>query len=171
MPAKTRGRLVADQMRGKLPKPATLTDTAEEDVLADMTLPRPHRAKLHSTNPIERLNGEIRRRTDVVAIFPDEPSIRRLAAAILMEQTEERTVRRGRYMTLETLAPVCDDLPVGLPAAQGDRPARPARVREARHELHHPMGRDPGQPASRPRRRRRRSVAWRAGSLPPGAQS
>jgi transposase-like protein len=118
--AKAQWRLVADQMRGKLPKLAMLMDTAEEDVLAYMTFPQQHRAKLHSTNPIERLNGEIKRRTDVVGIFPNEASIRRLVGAILMEQTEEWTVQRGRYMTLETLAPVCDDLTVSLPAAQRD---------------------------------------------------
>lgn len=72
------------------------------------------------TNPIERLNGEIKRRTDVVGIFPDEAAIRRLVGAILMEQTEEWAVQRSRYMTLETLAPVGDDPAVSLPAAQGD---------------------------------------------------
>ena len=103
--AKTQWRNVADQMRGKLPKLATLMDGAEEDVLAYMTFPQQHRAKLHSTNPIERLNGEIKRRTDVVGIFPNEASIRRLVGAILMEQTEEWAVQRSRYMTLETLGP------------------------------------------------------------------
>jgi transposase-like protein len=116
--AKTQWRLVADQMRGKLPKLAALMDGAEEDVLAYMTFPPQHRAKLHSTNPIERLNGEIKRRTDVVGIFPNEAAIRRLVGAILMEQTEEWAVQRSRYMTLETLAPVCDDPIISLPAAQ-----------------------------------------------------
>lgn len=118
--AKAQWRQVADQMRPKLPKLATLMDGAEEDVLAYMTFPQQHRTKLHGTNPIERLNGEIKRRTDVVGIFPNEASIRRLVGAILMEQTEEWTVQRGRYMTLETLAPVCDDVMVSLPAAQRD---------------------------------------------------
>ena len=85
-----------------------------------MTFPTAHRAKLHSTNPIERLNGEIKRRTDVVGIFPNEAAIRRLVGAILMEQTEEWAVQRSRYMTLETLAPVSDNPLVSLPAAQGD---------------------------------------------------
>ncbi len=124
-------------MRTKLPKLATLMDTAEEDVLDYMTFPAQHRAKLHSTNPIKRLNGEIKRRTDVVGIFPNEASIRRLVGAILMEQTEERTVQRGRYMTLETFAPVCDDDMVSLPAAQRDWPNRPASEPEARRQLHH----------------------------------
>ena len=71
-------------------------------------------------NGLERLHGEIKRRTDVVGIFPNEASIRRLVGAILMEQTEEWTVQRGRYLTLETLAPICDDASVSLPAAQRD---------------------------------------------------
>ena len=95
-------------------------DDAEEDVLAYMTFPQQHRTKLHSTNPIERLNGEIKRRTDVVGIFPNEAAIRRLVGAILMEQTEEWTVQRAPYMTLETLAPVCDDPIISLPATQTD---------------------------------------------------
>ena len=116
--AKTQWRHVADQMRPKLPKLAALMDEGEEDVLAYMTFPQQHRTKLHSTNPIERLNGEIKRRTDVVGIFPNENAIRRLVGAILMEQTEEWAVQRARYTTLETLAPVCDNPLVSLPVAQ-----------------------------------------------------
>lgn len=59
---------MADQIRPKVPKLATLMDEAEHDVLAYMSFPKEHRAKLHSTNPIERLNGEIKRRTDVVGV-------------------------------------------------------------------------------------------------------
>ena len=76
--AKTQWRQVADQLRPKAPKLANLMDQAEPDVLAYMTFPKEHRTKLHSTNPIERLNGEIKRRTNVVGIFPNEAAITRL---------------------------------------------------------------------------------------------
>lgn len=112
-------RSVADQVRPKLPKLATLMDDAEPDVLAYMTFPREHRAKLHSTNPIERLNGEIKRRTQVVGIFPNEAAITRLVGAILMEQSDEWAVKRARYMTLETMAPFSDNPIVMLSAVPG----------------------------------------------------
>ena len=112
-------RSVADQVRPKLPKLASLMDDAEPDVLAYMTFPREHRAKLHSTNPIERLNGEIKRRTEVVGIFPNEAAITRLVGAILMEQSDEWAVQRARYMTLETMAPLSDNPIVMLSAVPG----------------------------------------------------
>ncbi|EME67946.1 transposase [Paramagnetospirillum caucaseum] len=84
-------------------------DHAEMDVLAYMGFPQAHRTKLHSTNPIERLNGEIKRRTEVVGIFPNEDAI------ILLEQNDEWAVQRSRYMTLETVAPLSDDPLVSLP--------------------------------------------------------
>jgi len=109
-------RLVADQIRPKVPKLAALMDEAETDVLAYMTFPSQHRTKLHSTNPLERLMGEIKRRTDVVGIFPNEAAITRLIGAVLMEQNDEWAVQRARYMTLETIAPLSDDPLVSLPA-------------------------------------------------------
>ena len=114
--AKAQWRQVADQVRPKRPKLATLLDEAEEDVLAFMTFPKEHRAKIHSTNPLERLNGEIKRRTEVVGIFPNEAAITRLIGAILLEQNDEWAVQRARYMTLETIAPLRDDLALTLPA-------------------------------------------------------
>jgi transposase-like protein len=74
-----------------------------------------HRAKLHSTNPLERLNGEIKRRTEVVGIFPNEAAITRLVGAILLEQNDEWSVQRARYMTLETITGFSDDPLVSLP--------------------------------------------------------
>ncbi len=113
--ARDQWRKVADQLRPKLPKLAGFLDAAETDVLAYMTFPPAHRLKLHSTNSLERLNGEIKRRTEVVGIFPNEAAIIRLVGAILLEQNDEWAVQRSRYMTLETLAPLSDDPLVRLP--------------------------------------------------------
>ena len=114
--ARRQWRAVADQLRAKVPKLAAMMDEAEADVLAYMGFPPAHRVKLHSTNPIERLIGEIKRRTEVVGIFPNEDAIVRLVGAVLLEQNDEWAVQRSRYMTLETIAPLSDDPIVSLPA-------------------------------------------------------
>ncbi len=84
--------------------------------LAYMHFPAAHRTKLHSINPFERLNGKIKRRTDVVGIFPNEAAVVRLVGAILLEQSDEWATQRFRYMTLETIGSVSDNPPVSLPA-------------------------------------------------------
>lgn len=94
-------------------------DEAETEVLAYMDFPSAHRSKLHSTNGLERLNGEVKRRTDVVGIFPNEAAIYRLVGAILLEQNDEWAVQRARYMTLETIIALSQDAPVSLPAMLG----------------------------------------------------
>jgi putative transposase len=98
-------RHVADQLRQRFPKLAAVLDEAEHDVLAFMDFPRAHWPKIYSTNPLERLNKEVKRRANVVGIFPNEPSIRRLIGAILMEQNDEWQLQH-RYLTLETMAGV-----------------------------------------------------------------
>jgi len=113
--ARKQWRDVADQMRPRLPKLAGLLDEAEADVLAYMDFPAQHRAKIHSTNPLERLNGEIKRRADVVGIFPNEAAVVRLIGALLLEQNDEWATQRARYMTLETIAPKSDNTLVRMP--------------------------------------------------------
>jgi transposase-like protein len=108
-------RQVAESLRSRFPKLAALMLEAEGDVLAYMDFHADHRVKLHSTNPLERLNGEIKRRTNVVGIFPNEAALIRLLGAILLEQNDEWTVTK-RYLSLETMAPLSDDPNVTPPA-------------------------------------------------------
>jgi putative transposase len=114
--AKTQWRKVADQLRPTLPKLALFMEAAEQDVLAYMAFPKDYWQKIYSTNGLERVNGEIKRRTEVVGIFPNEDAITRLVGAILLETNDEWAVQRGRYMMLATIAPLSDDPIVGLSA-------------------------------------------------------
>jgi putative transposase len=107
--ARAEWRAVADRLRERFPKLGELMDAAEDDVLAHLAFPKEHWPQLHSTNPLERLNGEIKRRTDVVAIFPNEGAIVRLVGALLLEQNDEWAASRARYMSLEKLAQFSDD--------------------------------------------------------------
>lgn len=108
-------RAVADQLRTKFPKLAALMDDAEADVLAFMSFPKSHRVQIHSTNPLERLNAEIKRRTNVVGIFPNEPAITRLVGALLLEQNDEWQLQR-RYLPLEGLQALAENQTVRLSA-------------------------------------------------------
>jgi putative transposase len=112
-------RKVADSLRERFAKVAELMDSAEHDVLAHRAFPKEHWPQLASTNPLERLNGEIKRRANVVGIFPNSGAAARLIGATLLEQTDAWAVAR-RYMSLETIRPGGDaDTLVSLPAVVG----------------------------------------------------
>ena len=96
-------RHVADQLRGKWPKLGAFIDDSEADVLAHMDFPVQHRTKIHSTNPLERLNKEVKRRADVVGIFRNEGAIVRLIGAVLLEANDERQLQH-RHMQTEVMA-------------------------------------------------------------------
>jgi putative transposase len=106
--ASAQWRIVADQLRQKFPKLAAMMDDAENDVLAFMQFPKAHRKQIASTNPLERVNAEIKRRTDVVGIFPNDAAIVRLVGALLLEQNDEWQLQR-RYMQLEGMNAVSDN--------------------------------------------------------------
>lgn len=110
---------VADRLRERFAKVSALMDDAEHDVLAYMSFHKSHWSQIRSTNPLERLNREIKRRTNVVSIFPNEAAIVRLVGALLLECNDEWAVSR-RYMSLETMAGLSDDgrvRPPAIPAA------------------------------------------------------
>ena len=120
-----RARLVGvvASLEAAAPKVALLLEAAEEELLAFMAFPAEHWCKLRSTNPLERLNKEIARRSDVVGIYPNDESLVRLAGALLIEQNDEWLVGR-RYLSAESLAGLYG-------AGQARRPERPtAAVRE-----------------------------------------
>jgi putative transposase len=98
---------VVERLQPVAPKVAHLLLEAEEDLLGFYAFPREHWSKLRSTNPLERVNREIGRRTDVVGIFPNDASLIRLAGMLLIEQSDEWLVSR-RYLSQESLAAVLD---------------------------------------------------------------
>ena len=115
-------RHVADQLRERWPKLGTLMDDSEHDVLAYMAFPAQHRTKLHSTNPLERLNKEVKRRADVVGIFPSEASIIRLIGAVLLEANNEWQMQH-RYMGVEAMGEMLNPAPTNETLQLPPRPA------------------------------------------------
>lgn len=113
--AEAQWAVVADALRDKQPRLAAMMDASREDVLAYMDFPGEHWTQIASTNPLERVNREIKRRADVVGIFPNDGAIVRLVGALMLETNDEWAVA-GRYMSLETLARVTDNPTVRLPA-------------------------------------------------------
>jgi putative transposase len=108
--ARQQWRETADKLRGRFPKLADRMDQAEDDVLAFMTFPKEHWPQLASTNSLERLNKEIKRRSRVVGIFPNSSAVVRLVGTLLSEQNDEWQVTR-RYMSLESIRTVINPVP------------------------------------------------------------
>jgi putative transposase len=98
-------RMLAD----RFPDIATMVDDAAEDLLAFTSFPQAHWRKLWSTNPLERLNGEIKRRTNVVGIFPNDASVARLVTAVVLEAHDEWAVAERRYLSEESMAKLYTD--------------------------------------------------------------
>jgi putative transposase len=108
-------RRVADGFRPRHPRLAALLDEAEADVLAYLAFPSEHWRQIWSNNPLERLNREVKRRTDVVGIFPNPAAATRLVGSVLAEQHDEWQVCR-RYFSAESLAKLNKEVPTEPPA-------------------------------------------------------
>ena len=101
--AKQTLKYVIEQLKVRFPKAAQTVMDAEEDILAYMSFPEKHWKHIYSSNLIERLNKEIRRRFNVVSVFPDRASVIRLGGAILIEQNDEWSVAERRYLSKESM--------------------------------------------------------------------
>jgi putative transposase len=117
---------VAAMLTGKFPTVATMLADAKDDLTAFAGFPPAHWAKIWSTNPLERVNKEIKRRTNVVGIFPDDAAVLRLAGAVLIETHDEWQVAERRYLSEGSMAKLTQT---------GDDDQRPKEVRRATAEL------------------------------------
>ena len=128
-------RHVTDQLRPKWPKLTAFIDDSETDVLSYLDFPEPHRSKLHSTNPLERLNKEVKRRADVVGIFPNEAAIVRPIGAVLLEQNDEWQLQH-RFLQVEAMAELIAPASATAPGRPHARPSQPQAIHCAveRHE-------------------------------------
>jgi putative transposase len=112
-------RVVADSLRSKFPVVADMLDEAGPDVTAFAVFPEAHWRKIWSTNPLERLNREVKRRTDVVGIFPNAKALLRLAGCVLIEAHDEWQSGERRYLSEASMAPLSPPEPTALPATAG----------------------------------------------------
>jgi putative transposase len=118
---------VADMLTGRFPAVAALLTSAKADLTAFADFPRPHWQKIWSTNPIERLNREVKRRTDVVGIFPDPDALLRLSACVLIEAHDEWLERDRRYLSEESMALLTPPEPT--PITTKTTPAAPTHTK------------------------------------------
>ena len=106
-------------MENRFPKVARMLCECQEDILAYMAFPKEHHRQIHSTNPLERLNKEIKRRADVVGIFPNDDSVLRLLGSVMIEQNDEWVVLR-RYFSQESMSRLLPsaDATIALPVVE-----------------------------------------------------
>jgi putative transposase len=119
----TRAQLrdVVGLLEARFPKAAKLLEDAEADVTAYAAFPRAHWRKIASTNPLERINKEIKRRSNVVGIFPDDASAIRLVGAVLLEQHDDWAVSERRYLSEESMAQLTPPAPSAITATAAEQ--------------------------------------------------